>query len=1015
TIQFDQPIPCSQLVPGNFNFTGPAGGAISSVTPVNCVNGFATSAVLGFASPLSQSGTYSFVFTFNFIDICGNVYRFQIGQQFRIINCPLQVQIVGSTDVCTGFCTNLTAVVQGGNPSNYQFTWSPNVGNTAVVRVCPSAAQTYTVTVTDGSSQPASASHSVNLLPVPDAGVNQALCRFAPDLTLVGTPAGGNWVGPGITNGANGTFRPSNAGAGNHYVYYVSPNGCYDSTLITVHPVSAGGTVAACTGSAPFNLTGTPGGGTWSGSHVSPAGQFTPTVAGSFTLTYTEPNNGCTATRVVNVVDSVKINGPDTISVCDKQAAFQFTAAPGSGRWTGVGITNQNNGTFDPATAGQGTYKIAYAINGCSDTVVVVVNTIDAGTDALFCPLTTADTLRGGSPISGIWSGTGVIDSGNGTYLFDPQSVTANNTYTLTYSFNGCTDTKLMYVYYTQVRNQPLSFCEYDLPFYLDDAITQPNFGGGVWSGNGVRNGDTVDPAALGPGTHYIYYEFNNNGCIDSLPIVITSKPNAGPDITTCPAAQNFNLIGTPAGGTWSGPGIVDANTGEFSPAQAGFGAEGDFQVIYSAGGCSDTAIVSLKKTDAKIVGTRSYYCQDNSTYALNGIPTGGTFTGMGVTGSTFNPTQAGTGDHPIIYTVGTGDCIERDTVVIKVLSPIQFSFVYNNAKLCFGDSVRIDIAVSGGDSTQIRHYRWIPDKGDRPFNYIRPTQPTTFQLTVEDGCSTPVTQTAFIDVYPEITYTSAVGDTVCFGQNTWGKVEVQTAPQNDFQVTWFTSPPTIGDSIYTTAAKYRVEILNTVSQCKVLTDVRLPAYQFINARILQTPQTPCVTIDNPKFEFINLTSGADRGYWSFGDGDTLPYHPELNPVHVYPDTGEYRLRLFVTNEGGCRDSIELDLCVEPIQQYLFPNAFTPDESGYNDVFPPGEYVNGQYIPKGYGIVSYEMQIFDRWGSLLYETDRVGTPWNGRLFNTGEMQKSGVYVYAIKVYFGPRDIKEVSGRVTLLR
>lgn len=1019
-INFDKPIPCSQLVPGNFTFSGPSGSTVTSVTPINCVNGFASSATLGFNQPLDQSGSYSIIFDFNFIDICFKTYRFQIAQSFNIINCPLIVDIVGDTTVCLGYCVTLTAVVTGGNPANYQYTWTPAAPNAAVISVCPIVDQSYTLTVTDGSSQPASASHFVRVLPLPNAGNDTAMCRFGPAVNFTGTPAGGFWQGPGITNGNNGTFQPANAGPGTHDVYYFGPNGCPDLKRVTVYPVSAGARQAVCLNSPPFQLNGTPVGGTWTGTNTTPAGIFNPIQVGTFQVSYTEPTRGCVAIQTVEVVNAITIPDTATITACDKQGPFLIsskgTVAPIAGRWTGTGITNQGNGTFDPAVAGVGLHKLAYTINGCSDTTDVLVSTIDAGPDVLICPSTASQLITVGNPLKGFWTGPGIVDNGDTTFNFDPSLITMDSIFVNTYTKDGCADTRVIFLLTTTVTDDTLQFCPYSSPTTLTRAFTQPNIQNGIWSGPGLVTGDSiVNPGSLPTGISYAYYEVAANGCIDSLAMLVNPKPSAGNDTTLCPQAANFFLKPIPTGGTWSGAGIVDPNTGEFSPAQAGFGADGVFEVYYSAGGCEDTAVVTLKSIDAKFNGLQDYYCLNNTTTTLIANPTGGTFSGPGISGNSFNPMSAGSGMHEIVYTFGTGTCIVYDTQSVQVLDPIAFNFVYPTATLCYGDSVLVKTVITGGDSTKKFIFTWNPNKSNTAQIYIKPTTFTTFSLTVDDGCSVPIAKSASIDVFPEINYTLQLGPIVCFGDTNWGKIQITTPPLADFAYFWNTSPPSTADSVNVVAGKYKVNVTNTVTNCKIQVPITIPYYPYINADFIQTPGEPCISIVDPRFNFINLSTGADTGYWDFGDGTTIPYVSTNNPGHTYLDTGKYHVKLYVRNMAGCQDSLETDVCIFPVQQYDMPNAFTPNGDGDNDFFPMGSYVNGKFLPTGYGITDYDLKVFDRWGHLLYESDSKKTPWNGRFRNVGEIQKNGVYVYTMNVYFGPRDIKQLIGSLTLLR
>lgn len=1017
-IQFDRPIPCNQVTTGNFTFSGPSSG-IASATPFNCVNGMTTAAILNFSGPLNESGTYCINFDLNYTDICKKTYRFSVPACFNIINCPLRVDLLGDSVICLGSCANLRAVARGGNPATYQYSWTPNTTDvTANVTVCPTTTTTYRVTVTDGNSTPVSATRLVTVLPVPDAGDTAFLCRFAMDTVFTGTPAGGRWSGPGIVDlgGGNYVFRAQNAGAGVHTVYYTDlTTGCRDPKIVVVWQASAGGRRAACAGTPPFQLFGNPNPGSWTGPNTTPDGVFDPVTPGIYTVSYTDSIHFCTASQVVEVVDSIIVPDTGLLSVCDKQAPFQLSFSPRGGQWSGTGISDQYNGWFNPAAAPPGTYILKYSLNGCADSTNITVTSINAGPDVLICPVAAPQLITAGAPAKGFWSGNGVVDNGDTTFTFNPTGVTPNTTFTQTYTKDGCTDSRIVYFYFTTVTPDTFEFCNYAGKFFLDPALTTPNPPGGVWTGVGLSAGDSINPKVLNPGYHYFRYQYNSNGCYDTLVVLIKPKPNAGPDIDTCPKANNFIINGNPKPGVWTGPGILDTVSGEFSPAQAGFGADGIFTIYYNVQGCMDTMQVTLTTVDPSFTGLRPYYCLNNTVNPLVGVPAGGTFIGPGISGNNFHPDSAGTGVHKIVYTYGNADCAVRDSQYVRVLSPLKLELVYDTTRLCYGDSVRVNTIYSGGDSTRTYHFAWTPSSPDRRWSTLRPTSFTPFTCTLTDGCSVPVTASGQIDVWPEIKWITVVGPPVCFGEMNWGKVVPQTIPESDFDVHWFTNPPFDGDSVFTVAEKYDVTITNRVSHCFKKFRVGIPYYNIVDANFIKDPLDMCVPVDNPHFEFINTSTGADRGYWTFGEGDSIPYDPLLNPGHTYSDTGSYHIKLYIENEGGCKDSVETDVCVYPIKQYAMPNAFTPDGNGDNDVFPMGSWVNGKWLPTGYGLTDYEMKVFDRWGHLLYETDAARTPWNGKLKNMYELQKNGVYVYTMTVYFGPRDIREFTGHITLVR
>jgi gliding motility-associated-like protein len=99
-------------------------------------------------------------------------------------------------------------------------------------------------------------------------------------------------------------------------------------------------------------------------------------------------------------------------------------------------------------------------------------------------------------------------------------------------------------------------------------------------------------------------------------------------------------------------------------------------------------------------------------------------------------------------------------------------------------------------------------------------------------------------------------------------------------------------------------------------------------------------------------------------------------------------------NMNGCIDSITFEISTNCPSKVFIPNSFTPNEDGLNSSFKP--IIFGKYS-------RYTMQIYNRWGEKLYETND-GTPWNG--YSNGAKVQQGSYFAIIVVTFNS------SGRTT---
>jgi len=179
---------------------------------------------------------------------------------------------------------------------------------------------------------------------------------------------------------------------------------------------------------------------------------------------------------------------------------------------------------------------------------------------------------------------------------------------------------------------------------------------------------------------------------------------------------------------------------------------------------------------------------------------------------------------------------------------------------------------------------------------------------------------------------------------------------------------------------------------------------------------TPSVTvIPDDVVSFRDKSSGNIVSWtWDFGDGQQSS---EANPTHIYAEAGTYDVNLSVVNDKGCPDSYKLTEAVTARVggKIAYPNAFTPNPGGPSGgVYDPQDPSNFVFFPfTAEGIVEYKLQIYNRWGQLLFESDDVNIGWDGYYKN--ELCQMGVYIWKARVKFSDGSTKSFVGDVTLLR
>jgi gliding motility-associated-like protein len=141
---------------------------------------------------------------------------------------------------------------------------------------------------------------------------------------------------------------------------------------------------------------------------------------------------------------------------------------------------------------------------------------------------------------------------------------------------------------------------------------------------------------------------------------------------------------------------------------------------------------------------------------------------------------------------------------------------------------------------------------------------------------------------------------------------------------------------------------------------------------------------------------------WEYGFGDGSWYDVQ-HPFHVYQDTGTYTIMQFVSTQFGCLDTAETMVKVDPEFYFYIPNTFTPNSDSHNQTF----------FGTGVGVVSYQMVIFDRWGSQVFESNEMGFHWDGT--KNGHAVQQGVYAYIFNIVDINGDPHQYVGHVNLVR
>ncbi|MFN3343272.1 MAG: T9SS type B sorting domain-containing protein [Flavobacteriales bacterium] len=540
------------------------------------------------------------------------------------------------------------------------------------------------------------------------------------------------------------------------------------------------------------------------------------------------------------------------------------------------------------------------------------------------------------------------------------------------------------------------------------------NPAGGTWSGTGITNAaiGIFDPSIAGIGTHTITY--TPTGCVNPSTTSIVVSQNFDATITPvgpfCASNPPIILTAVSSGGTWSGPGITNAVTGQFSPAIAG---PGNHVITYTVGtgSCADTETTTIQiiaDADATVTPAGPFCIVDAPVNLVAAQP-GGSWTGTGITNATngtFDPSVAGAGSHTITYII-SGACGDVGTSTIVVINQANSAITPAGPFCIDANQINLTAATAGGTWSG----SGITDAITGTFNpSVAGVGTHTITYTIGGACGTSSTTTIIVNPLPVVSF---VVDNASGCSPLTATLTNTTVPAGS-SCQWLINGIPASNSCasytntFTVPGCYDVALVTTDNNgCTAsLTSTNFVCvYANPIADFNFTPTN--ATVLSPVVQFNNQSQGATMYLWDFAG---LATSVQTNPSFSFPDNdpANYVVCLTASTTGGCVDSVCKVVQIYDEFIVYVPNAFTPDlnHDAINTVFMP--------IVSGHDPNAYEFMIFDRWGELIFYSQNAGVGWDGTY--KGQMCKQDVYVWKLKVkkqFNGEK--KEFYGHVTLLK
>ncbi|HMJ68558.1 MAG TPA: PKD-like domain-containing protein [Cyclobacteriaceae bacterium] len=219
---------------------------------------------------------------------------------------------------------------------------------------------------------------------------------------------------------------------------------------------------------------------------------------------------------------------------------------------------------------------------------------------------------------------------------------------------------------------------------------------------------------------------------------------------------------------------------------------------------------------------------------------------------------------------------------------------------------------------------------------------------------------------------------------------------------------------------KYTIELVTSNSftgdQKTATKDIiiyNLPMASFdVRPGVVYVPDTELTT--------YNFSDGATSYLWDFDDGTTSD---DKEPTHKYRIEGVYDIMLIAMNDHGnnivCVDTLIRKVTAKQGGVTRVPNAFTPSPNGPTSSIgspptPGSNSFNDTFLPQVKGAEEFNMQVFDRWGNLVFESNNSNIGWDG-YDKHGKLMPAGVYVFKMTLRLSDGQRTTQVGDITMIR
>ncbi len=370
-------------------------------------------------------------------------------------------------------------------------------------------------------------------------------------------------------------------------------------------------------------------------------------------------------------------------------------------------------------------------------------------------------------------------------------------------------------------------------------------------------------------------------------------------------------------------------------------------------------------------------------------------------------------------YVSQCGDSVVRSaTLIIQDFEPTELQYE-NPVGICNGEAI-LQVETSGGYGPFT--FLWNTNASDTlAFNVIETNDPGAAQVTVTDVCGNGQSATITYTLPPELViYGEQSTNPICPGDETVLEAGINTGV-GPFTYEWSSGGD--GETEIVNFNSSQIVTLTVTDACGIEDDFEVSVEYPVWDPIVGNNPEVCLGIQGD----LNLTGGVGEedlagnwvGQYNFYTWQYFDYDEAGDPQDsalVIVDEVLDSLAVFVGPTGnfqagltqGNMDIVVVDQCgaegmfnVSIIAcETEIPNVFSPNNDTQNDFFR---------IPGIEGFPNSQLEIYNRWGNVIYQSNDYGGGWDGRVNN--EPVADGTYFYILR----RSDGQNFHGAVTITR